>query len=105
MLADIVEASSRSLMDPTPTRLRQHTDTIMKNIYSAGQLDESELTFKDLDTLAESFQQVLRGLYHHRVRYPGGHEDKEKTGKPVCRPLPDRSKDPARQTEPPAVTQ
>jgi putative nucleotidyltransferase with HDIG domain len=110
MLADIVEASSRSLTDPTPTRLRQHTDSIMKNIYAAGQLDESELTFKNLDTLAESFQQVLRGLYHHRVRYPGGQNDKEKADKPgmgktACRLLPDRSKDPARQTEPPSVTQ
>ncbi|MDL2267627.1 HDIG domain-containing protein [Desulfovibrio sp. OttesenSCG-928-G15] len=71
MLADIVEASSRTLTDPTPTRLRQHIDNIMKGVYSAGQLDESELTFKDLDILADSFQQMLRGLFHHRITYPG----------------------------------
>lgn len=69
MLADIVEASSRTLNDPTPTRLRQHIDTIMKGVYSAGQLDESELTFKDLDLLADSFHQVLRGIFHHRISY------------------------------------
>lgn len=77
MLADIVEASSRTLDDPTPTRLRQHIDNIMKGIYAAGQLDESELTFKDLDLLADSFQQILRGLYHHRISYPGGPPDKK----------------------------
>jgi len=72
MLADIVEASSRTLSDPTPTRLRQHISEVIKQVYSSGQLDESELTFKDLDILADSFQQVLRGIYHHRVSYPDG---------------------------------
>jgi membrane-associated HD superfamily phosphohydrolase len=70
MLADIVEASSRTLDDPTPTRLLQHISEAIKKVYSSGQLDESELTFKDLDALAGSFQQMLRGLYHHRVNYP-----------------------------------
>lgn len=81
MLADIVEASSRTLDDPTPTRLFQHTDTIMKSIYAAGQLDDSELTFRDLTNLADSFQQVLRGLYHHRISYPG--QEKLKQAKPL----------------------
>jgi putative nucleotidyltransferase with HDIG domain len=69
MLADIVEASSRSLEELTPTRLRQHIDATIKNIYASGQLDESELTFKDLDLLADSFHQVLRGIFHHRISY------------------------------------
>lgn len=82
MLADIVEASSRTLDEPTPTRLRQHIDTIMKSVYATGQLDDSELTFKDLDMLADSFQQMMRGLYHHRISYniPSG-KDK---GKPAA---------------------
>lgn len=71
MLADIVEASSRTLNDPTPTRLRQHIEDMIKNIYAAGQLDESELTFRDLSSLTDSFHQVLRGLHHHRISYPG----------------------------------
>jgi putative nucleotidyltransferase with HDIG domain len=79
MLADIVEASSRTLDDPTPTRLRQHIDDRIKEVYSAGQLDESDLTFKDLSALADSFQQVLRGIHHHRIAYPG-RQDK---GKPA----------------------
>lgn len=82
MLADIVEASSRTLDDPTPTCLRQHISDIMKSVYSAGQLDESELTFKDLDTLADSFQQVLRGLFHHRISYSGPNLEKAKQARP-----------------------
>ncbi len=80
MLADAVEASSRTLNDPSPNRLRQHIESIIKKIYSTGQLDESELTFRDLTVLADSFHRVLRGLFHHRIAYP----DKigsEKSGK------------------------
>ena len=86
MLADIVEASSRTLDEPTPTRLRQHIDTIMKSVYSAGQLDECELTFRDLDALADSFHQVLRGLYHHRISYPGGKDEKGKESAKAVKP-------------------
>ena len=70
MLADVVEASSRTLEDPNPTKLRQHIDTIIKAFYADGQLDEADLTFKDLDVLADSFQQVLRGIFHQRIVYP-----------------------------------
>ena len=70
MLADSVEASSRTLTDPTPTRLRAHIDKIINGILSEGQLDESELTFRDLTKLAESFQKVLTGIFHHRIVYP-----------------------------------
>ena len=70
MLADIVEASSRTLTDPTPTRLSMHIDKMIKSVYSEGQLDETELTFRDLDLVAHSFQRVLRGIFHHRISYP-----------------------------------
>ena len=70
MLADSVEASSRTLTDPTPARIRSHIDKIIKTIFSEGQLDESELTFKDLHYLSESFQRILTGLFHQRIAYP-----------------------------------
>lgn len=70
MLADSVEASSRTLSDPTPARLRTHIDTIIKGIFAEGQLDESELTFKDLHYLSENFQRILTGLFHQRIVYP-----------------------------------
>lgn len=70
MLADAVEASSRVLADPTPSRLRGHIDTIIKGIFSEGQLDDSELTFSDLTKVGESFHRVLTGIFHRRIEYP-----------------------------------
>ena len=70
MLADSVEASSRTLTAPTPARLRTHIDGIIKGIFSEGQLDESELTFRDLHYLSESFQRILTGIFHQRIAYP-----------------------------------
>ena len=70
MLADVVEASSRTLTDPTPARIRNHIDGIIKYLFSEGQLDESELTFRDLHKLSENFQRILTGLFHQRIEYP-----------------------------------
>lgn len=70
MLADSVEASSRTLSDPTPARIKTHIDTIIKGIFSEGQLDESELTFNDLHFLSENFQRILTGIFHQRIAYP-----------------------------------
>ncbi|MDO5483498.1 MAG: HDIG domain-containing protein, partial [Desulfovibrionaceae bacterium] len=70
MLADSLEASSRTLNDPTPARLKGHIDTIIKGIFAEGQLDESELTFKDLHYLSENFHRILTGIFHQRIVYP-----------------------------------
>lgn len=70
MLADAVEASSRTLTDPTPARIKNHIDNIVKGIFAEGQLDESELTFKDLHFLSENFQRILTGIFHQRIAYP-----------------------------------
>ena len=92
MLADAVEASSRTLTDPTPARIRNHIDTIMKGIFSEGQLDESELTFKDLHKLSESFARILTGLFHQRIAYPDLNKDKKpphekpEAAKPAAKP-------------------
>ncbi|MBQ3060097.1 MAG: HD domain-containing protein, partial [Desulfovibrio sp.] len=87
MLADSVEASSRTLSDPTPARLKSHIDNIIKGIFSEGQLDESELTFKDLHHLSENFQRILTGIFHQRIVYPdskiknvSGSDQKKETG-------------------------
>ncbi len=70
MLADSVEASSRTLNDPTPARIKNHIDAIIKGIFAEGQLDESELTFKDLHYLSENFLRILTGIFHQRIVYP-----------------------------------
>ncbi len=70
MLADVVEASSRTLLDPSPTKLRTHIHNVLKAFYADGQLDETDLTFRDLEELTDSFQGILRGIFHHRIVYP-----------------------------------
>ncbi len=77
MLADAVEASSRTLSDPTPARIQSHVKKIVHGIYEEGQLDESELTFKDLNSLCDSFTRVLNGLFHLRIAYPEKPEKKK----------------------------
>ncbi len=77
MLADAVEASSRTLMDPTPARIQSHVKNIVHGIYEEGQLDESELTFKDLNSLCDSFTRILNGLFHLRIAYPDKPEKKK----------------------------
>jgi putative nucleotidyltransferase with HDIG domain len=70
MLADMVEAASRSLRDPTPARIQGMVQKIINNVFSDGQLDECELTLKDLHQIAKSFNKTLSGIFHHRIEYP-----------------------------------
>ncbi len=70
MLADAVEAASRTLSDPTPARIQGMVQKIINNIFIDGQLDECELTLKDLHHIAKSFNRVLAGIFHHRIEYP-----------------------------------
>lgn len=82
LIADAIEASSRVLVDPTPSRLKGHIETIVKKVFADGQLDESELTLKDLHLLSEAFLRILTGIFHQRIEYPGGKPDKARAGKP-----------------------
>ncbi|MCX7857932.1 MAG: HDIG domain-containing protein [Deltaproteobacteria bacterium] len=70
MLADQVEASSRVLEDPTPKRIETHVQNIIESIFLDGQLDECELTLKDLHAIQKSFTNILTAMFHHRVEYP-----------------------------------
>ncbi len=70
MLADAVEAASRTLTDPTSARIQGMVQKIINNIFIDGQLDECELTLKDLHNIAKSFNRILSGIFHHRVDYP-----------------------------------
>ncbi|MBO8141427.1 MAG: HDIG domain-containing protein [Firmicutes bacterium] len=70
MLADAVEAAVRSLGRPTPGRIEGLVRRIIKERLEAGELDESDLTLRDLDKIAEAFVRVLMGIYHKRVEYP-----------------------------------
>jgi hypothetical protein len=79
MLADAVEAASRTLTDPTPARIQGMVQKIINNIFIDGQLDECELTLKDLHNIAKSFNRILAGIFHHRIDYPEPvHKEREK---------------------------
>lgn len=69
MLADVVEAASRTLDNPTPSRIQSLVKNLFNNILSDGQLDECELTLKDLHKIARSFDKILNGIHHHRIEY------------------------------------
>jgi putative nucleotidyltransferase with HDIG domain len=70
MLADAVEAAVRSLKQPTPSRVRQVVNSIIQRRFNEGELDESPLTLRDLNRIAEAFVQALAGLFHPRIEYP-----------------------------------
>lgn len=72
MLADVVESATRTLEQPTPDRIRAFVNRLVDRVYSEGQLSDSPLTMRDLDTIIEAFSEVLTGMYHHRVDYPLG---------------------------------
>lgn len=70
MLADVVEAATRTLEYPTPSRIQGLVQQLINKIFSDNQLDECPLTLKDLHSIARSFNKILNGIYHHRVEYP-----------------------------------
>jgi putative nucleotidyltransferase with HDIG domain len=71
MLADGVEAASRTLTDPTPAKLRGLISTLFDDCLQDGQLDKTDLTLSDLKAVSEAFLRVLSTIFHHRVDYPG----------------------------------
>ncbi|MCX5901586.1 MAG: HDIG domain-containing protein [Proteobacteria bacterium] len=80
MLADAVQATSKTLTEPSPSRIQGMVQRIINNIFVDGQLDECELKLKDLHLIAESFNRILNGIFHARIDYPV-HADKEGNGK------------------------
>ncbi|MBW2569398.1 MAG: HDIG domain-containing protein [Deltaproteobacteria bacterium] len=70
MLADVVEAASRTLDNPTISRIQGLVQNLINKIFSDGQLEDCELTLKDLHNIAKSFNNILSGIYHHRIEYP-----------------------------------
>ena len=70
MLADVVEAASRTLANPTPSRIQGLVQNLINKVFSDGQLDYCELTLKDLHRIAKSFNKILNGIHHHRIEYP-----------------------------------
>ena len=70
MLADTIEAAARALPNPDPEKVDALIRKLVRAKMTDGQLDESELTFADLDRICHAFQSVLSGVFHERIEYP-----------------------------------
>lgn len=70
MLADGIEAASRALENPTHKRLEGLIEAIVEARREDGQLDETNLTFSEVNTIKKTMLSVLTGIYHVRVKYP-----------------------------------
>jgi putative nucleotidyltransferase with HDIG domain len=72
MVADSVEAASRAMPEPSTAKLQALVQKMINVIFSEGQLEECDLTLKDLNLIAQSFVGTLAGIYHARPSYPPG---------------------------------
>lgn len=70
MLADSVEAAVRSIKEPNKGKIEEMVRNIIKGKLEDGQLEECDLTLKDLNTIANIFCTVLLGIFHDRIEYP-----------------------------------
>jgi membrane-associated HD superfamily phosphohydrolase len=85
MLADVTEAAVRTLTKPTAAKIEKFIQELFAAKVEHGQLAQSELTFRDLETIKKAFVRVLAGYYHSRIEYPkaagkdAAPQDKEET--------------------------
>lgn len=70
MLADVVEAACRTLDKPSVPRLEKFVGELIDHKIQMGQLDNSELTFREIGSIKRSFVNILAGYYHSRIEYP-----------------------------------
>ncbi|MGN0145395.1 MAG: HD family phosphohydrolase [Clostridium sp.] len=70
MLADSVEAAVRSIKEPTEEKIKDMINNIINDKLSSGQLNDCDLTIKDIEKIKKCFLTALNGIYHHRIEYP-----------------------------------
>jgi putative nucleotidyltransferase with HDIG domain len=71
MMADSIEAASRTLSDPSSAQVQGMIDRLVDAILADNQLDECDITLREIGLVKESFCKILTGLYHRRLDYPG----------------------------------
>jgi len=103
MIADGVEAATRSLKNHSEGSIRNRVQAIVNRVVQDGQLEECPLTLKDLHTVSETFVRVLLGIYHHRIEYPelptttsagGKRSRKASSGPSITLEIPSRTPNP-----------
>jgi len=70
MIADTVEAASRSLENPTPHKISSVVEDLVNHIFLDGQLDECQLTFIELRRSTEAIIKKITAIFHGRIEYP-----------------------------------
>ena len=70
MLADTIEAAARSIPNPTPEKIDALIRKLVRTKMEDGQLNDSDLTFNDLERICSAFSTVLTGVFHERIEYP-----------------------------------
>ncbi len=70
MMADSVEAASKSLKNPTFLIIDEFVDKIISGQMKANQFLNADITFKEIETIKKIFKQKLINIYHLRVEYP-----------------------------------
>lgn len=70
MLADTIEAATRTLANPSPEKMEALIRKLVREKMDDGQLNDSALTFSDLDKICATFSTVLTGVFHERIEYP-----------------------------------
>jgi len=79
MIADAVEAASRTLIEPTPQKIRAMIQTIVDDCLRDGQFDDCDLTMRDLAIIVQALEHSVSTVFHHRIDYPGFDFNREKT--------------------------
>ncbi len=70
MIADTVEASARTLKDRSTEGIRDHVHRMLQGFVRDGQLDECDLSFRDLHLVEEAMANMVVSIYHARIEYP-----------------------------------
>ncbi|SNX67875.1 hypothetical protein SAMN05877753_10279 [Bacillus oleivorans] len=69
-IADSVEAAVRSKNNPTPEEIKEIVNGIIRDRLQDGQLNDCNITLKELDTVAHALCETLNGIFHSRIEYP-----------------------------------
>ena len=101
MLADTVEAAVRSIIPAgkTMTETEAFVRMLIKDKLDDGQLEDSKLTIKDLDTIAKAFMRVFKGMYHERIPYPKGSTKELRAAAKTAEKEPSREPEAEQETE------
>jgi putative nucleotidyltransferase with HDIG domain len=106
MLADTIEAAVRSMPDPTPQRIEEFIEQLVRGKLEDGQLSDSPLTLRDIDKICDALTTVLIGVFHERIEYPTVEIQKKEPQKPARlmeaeqTPAPSADKDAAEKDAP-----